>query len=191
VTAHEDYFVYLRGRSLSGLVYRKLWLYPRLRRLVKGRVLDVGSGIGDFLANRPGTVGVDVNPLLVEWCRGRGLDAFVMKDGALPFPDRSFDAVMLDNVLEHIAEPLPLLAEIRRVLLPDGVVVVGVPGVKGFAADPDHKVFYDEQSLTRVLERSSFTCTRVLHMPIDWRFLSRRLRQYCLYGVFRRDARDS
>ena len=112
-----------------------------------------------------------------------------MEDGALPSPDLSYDSVVLDNVLEHIAEPRPLLEEIRRVLVPDGVVVIGVPGRRGFAADPDHKVFYDEQALARALEASQFTCTRVLYMPVGWSFLNSRLRQYCLYGVFRRDAR--
>src|SRR5688500_1395110 len=129
---HAEYFNYLRGRRLTGLLYRKLWLYPRLMRHLSGRVLDVGCGIGDLLAARRGSVGVDINPLLVDWCRRRGLEAKVMEDGRIPFADHSFDSATLDNVLEHVLAPTLLLAEIRRVLVPGGTLIVGVPGIRGF-----------------------------------------------------------
>lgn len=45
----------------------------------------------------------------------------------LPFPDMSFDTVLLSDVLEHIAEPDALFSEITRILRPGGHAIVGVP----------------------------------------------------------------
>ncbi|MDP3639452.1 MAG: methyltransferase domain-containing protein, partial [Azonexus sp.] len=180
-----SYFGYLRGRRLSGLLYRQLWLYPRLCRQLSGRVLDVGCGIGDFLSFRPGTIGVDVDANAVAWCRGLALDAQLMAPDLLPFADAAFDGVVLDNVLEHLAAPLALLGEIRRVLRKKGTLVVGVPGRRGFAADPDHKISYDEKALVACLRRNGFGCEEIIHMPCRSGFLEARLRQYCLYGFFR------
>lgn len=186
MTGHADYFEYLRNRSRLGLLYRRRLLYPSLIRHVWGRVLDVGCGIGDFVEFRPGTVGVDVNPHAVAWCRRRGLDCQLMETDRLPFPAGGFEGVVLDNVLEHLAAPEPLLSEIHRVLLPGGRLLVGVPGECGYACDSDHKVFYGETDLRRVVGAAGFSCGGVFHTPMRSRWLASWLPQYCLYGIFER-----
>lgn len=188
MTDHATYFNYLRSRSLAGYLYRRFWLYPTLARHVSGRVLDVGCGLGDFLRYRRGRsiVGVDLNPLNVEWCRAQGLDARLIDGKHLPFDEAVFDSAVLDNVLEHISDPALLLSELWRVLRPGALLVVGVPGPKGFSADADHKVFYDEDLLASRLRGAGFTPMRTFFTPIRSEWLSSNMRQYCLYGVFAR-----
>jgi SAM-dependent methyltransferase len=183
VTQYDDYFQYLQRRSFRGALYRRLVLFPRLGARLRGRTLDLGCGLGDFLRFRPGTIGVDVNPRTVAYCREQGLEAYPIEPDHLCFEPASFDSVLLDNVLEHIEAPAPLLAEIARVLRPGGVLLVGVPGIAGHAADPDHKVCYDETRLRQRLEASGFTVDEVFFTPL-WRssWLSRVMRQYCLYA---------
>jgi ubiquinone/menaquinone biosynthesis C-methylase UbiE len=185
MTDYPEYFEYLKTRSVLGQIYRNYWLYPRLSRLLRGRVLDVGCGIGDMLIFRPGTVGADVNPHTVNWNRQRGLDVSLIVDGKLPFSDQSFDGCVMDNVLEHIADPTELLAEVYRVLLPGAAFVVGVPGKKGFASDADHKVYYDKSALCERMTKAGFLAEKSFWMPMSWTWLDARLSQYCLYGVFR------
>lgn len=181
-----DYFDYLRRRSALARLYRNHWLYPRLCPHLSGTVLDVGCGIGDLLSFRPGTVGTDINPRAVDWCRQAGHRAELMQPDVLPFGDGAFDGVVIDNVLEHIADPRPLLAEVRRVLRPGGNALVGVPGRRGYASDPDHKVFYDEAALVVVMGGAGFAVRKVLPMPFKSSWLDAHMRQYCLYAVFQK-----
>ena len=186
MTDHEAYFAYLKRRSRLALLYRRSFLYPRLCRHLKGEALDVGCGMGDMLAFRPRTVGVDVNPHAVAFCRQRGLNAVSMEPDRLPFDAARCDSATLDNVLEHLDEPRPLLSEIYRVLKPGGVLVVGVPGRRGYDWDADHKVFYDEAALRSTLQGAGFSTRSVFHVPWHSEVLSSRLRQYCLYASFDR-----
>jgi SAM-dependent methyltransferase len=139
-----------------------------------------------MLAFRPNTIGVDINPRTIDWCRARGLDAMLMQPDVLPFQDGAFTGVLLDNVLEHLLVPEPLLSEIHRVLKVGGTLVVGVPGKRGYDAAPDHKTHYDESALTQKLLESNFVCRRLFHMPLASNRLSSRMSQDCIYGVFSR-----
>jgi SAM-dependent methyltransferase len=185
MTDHAEYFEYLRARSFLGKLYRNYWLYPSLSRHLNGTALDVGCGIGDMLLYRPNTIGVDVNPYIVDWNRQRGLDVHLLAGGRIPFPDGTFDSAIMDNVLEHISDPTEVLNEVRRVLKADSVFVVGVPGIKGFSADSDHKVFYDEQALEARLTMAGFSRLHTFWMPVRCKWLDARWSYYFLYSVFR------
>jgi SAM-dependent methyltransferase len=185
VEQHDAYFEYLKSRGRLALLYRRLWLYPRIARHLRGRALDVGCGIGDMLRFRANTVGADINPKLVDHCRSLGLTAYAMTPDRLPFESGSFDSVILDNVLEHIAAPQPLLAEIHRVLPAGGSFVVGVPGQLGYESDPDHKRYYSELQLHACMRTAGFANVAVLYSPFRCSALSSRLRFYALYGVYR------
>jgi len=183
----EEYFEYLKQRSRVGILYRQYWLYPRLSRCLQGKALDIGCGIGDLLSYRENTVGVDINEQTVGWCRAQGHSVELMQVDQLPYEDGSFDSVIMDNVLEHIKDPRPILAEAHRVLADDGVLVVGVPGALGYSRDPDHKVFYSREMLVEVLTNADFIEQKIFAMPLNIAWLDTRLSQYCIYGVFRRE----
>ena len=183
---NKKYFEYLKKRSFLGYLYRKSWLYPKLNRELKGVTLDVGCGIGDMLSSRKHTIGVDINSLNIKFCRDRGCEAYLMSKNKLPFASHKFDSILLDNVLEHIQNPFPILKELKRVLKPGGVIVIGVPGIKGYEVDLDHKVFYDESALKKLAKKNGFKVTKYLYTPICKSFfLSRYIKQYCIYSIWR------
>lgn len=183
------YSQYLKGRSWFGGVYKRHVLYPKLGRYLRGRVLDYGCGIGDFLRFRPDTVGVDVNKHNVVHCVSLGLDAIqIYISEPLPFPNRAFSGGVMDNVLEHIPEELAggTINELGRVIETGGRLIVGIPGSKGYLSDSDHKTFYSEESLVELFENSGFTPERSFYMPLDLKPLGSYLRSHCLYVVFSR-----
>jgi SAM-dependent methyltransferase len=112
----------------------------------RGRTLEVGCGTGGLLvaAARSGREieGVDIAArwLIVARRRlnDRGLDvALTATDaGRLPWPDRTFDAVVADSLLEHLDEPERALREWRRVLKPSGELIVWSPNRFTLATDP-------------------------------------------------------
>jgi SAM-dependent methyltransferase len=181
---YEGYFKYLKKRSKLGYLYRRYRLYPFICRHLKGRAIDVGCGIGDMVAYRPNTTGVDVNPSTVKYCREMGLDVVEMKPDQLPFDNDVFESAILDNVMEHIEAPEKLLAEINRVLVKKGKLVVGVPGKKGYSWDPDHKVFYDLKTLKEVMKMNGFIYEKHFYLPFRFSYFNDSLRQYCLYAIF-------
>ena len=151
---------------------------------MKGKKLEIGCGTGGFLENYNDVLGIDINPELIELCNMKNLNAFVMEEDKIPYSDESFDSVLIDNVLEHIKDPMPLLMEVKRVSSPTGVVIVSVPGIKGFSWDKDHKTFYDEKSITILFESIGFETTKIFFTPVKNQFFNLHMRQYCLHAVF-------
>jgi SAM-dependent methyltransferase len=95
------------------------------------RVLDLGCRSGaltrHFLDGNE-VVGLDVDRAALQKAEQLGIEPVVADvEEPLPFPDASFDAVVAGELLEHLRYPDALVAEIRRVLRPRGVVVGSVP----------------------------------------------------------------
>jgi SAM-dependent methyltransferase len=101
------------------------------------RLLEVGAGTGQdsayFQENGLAVTAVDLSPAMVERCRAKGIDAHVMDFLHLDFPAASFDAVFAFNCLLHVpnADLPAVLAAIRDVLRPGGLLFVGVYGGDG------------------------------------------------------------
>ncbi|MPY66816.1 methyltransferase domain-containing protein [Deinococcus sp. SDU3-2] len=108
-----------------GLGWPEEPLLNALRLSPTARVLDVGAGEGRLLralrarGHRGEVVGLDPEP-------GEGVQRGVAEQ--LPFPDASFDAVLLVRVLAHLHDPARAVAEARRVLRPGGRLVVAAQG---------------------------------------------------------------
>ena len=135
----------------------------RLRAEGKRTLLEIGAGPGHFSAYfRDAGLDVvctDLSPAMVRLARAKGLDARVMDFRHLDFSDASFDAVFALNCLLHVpAAALPdVLAEVWRVLQPNGLFYYGVYGGYAFEGTwPDdhhepkrHFTFYPDDELRR------------------------------------------
>ena len=128
-------------------------------------ILDLGCASGNYSAHlvKSGyeVKGADVNPEYVHIAKQRGIDAYLI-EGDVPFQDGAFDTVLLFEVLEHADDPVNLAREARRLArknvlctTPNSGDIVGLQReglLLEHFADLDHKNFFGEGSLRRLLQ---------------------------------------
>ncbi len=125
----------MRGREDGQIADFKHWL-DRLESLKgKGRLLDIGCGIGIFakMAQQRGwkTYGVDISEEAVQIARSRcGVNAVAGTLTEARFPDHFFDVITLLDVFEHFPNPMVELEEIARILTEDGLILLNTPNEK-------------------------------------------------------------
>jgi SAM-dependent methyltransferase len=78
-----------------------------------------------------------------------------------PFDSSSIDEIYMDNVLEHLDEPMRVMEEVHRICRPGGIVKVIVPYFRSVWAfiDPTHKTFYTVDSFA-YYDPSHIICQR-------------------------------
>jgi len=102
---------------------------------VKGKILDLGCGVGDFSEAikfyRPDLEisAVDISANAIALAKRRGLKVkFCVADAHnLPYGVNYFDAVVCFDLIEHVKSPKKVLAEINRVLKPGGLFHTFIP----------------------------------------------------------------
>jgi len=165
----------------------------QLRGNQTGLMLDVGCGEGFAMAwfQEQGwrvagldhsIAGVDaMNPQLSDHVDCGDVTALIeerLRD------DASYDVIWLNNVLEHVREPIKLLSTLRRLVSETGVLVVTVPNdgsdlqelllcdrdipSRFWIAEPDHLSYFSTASLERALSETGWASSDILaDFPID------------------------
>lgn len=126
--------------------------------LMGRRVLDVGSGRGEFLEREPDNfVGTDIDQELVLDSQRRGLKVFRMNAVALEFPDQSFDVVHAAQLIEHFSpsDASRFLSEASRVLKPGGRIFLTTPGIRTVWNTFSHVRPYTPDSFRKLLENDT------------------------------------
>src|SRR4029077_8593024 len=96
-------------------------------------ILSVGCGSSNdlwYLGADNRIVGLDyaLSGLRAGSASGiNGVAADINFRPTLPFRDDSFDLIVLKDILEHVLSPMEIITEARRILKPDGSIVVSVP----------------------------------------------------------------
>lgn len=115
-------------------VFRDAFKLLRRRKPEGGSVLDIGCGIGTFLAVcREGgwqVTGVEPSSVACEVAqREYGLELINESFSSAMFEGQTFDVVFAAQVLHHLPDPAAFLAEIDRVLADDGILMLRTPNL--------------------------------------------------------------
>lgn len=133
-----------------------------------GRGLEIGVGGARFAAPLGIAAGVDPAPAMLALAAARGVAAVCGRAEALPFPAASFDHALAVTTICFVDSPPRMLAEARRVLRPDGRLVIGFidrasPLGREYVARSAQSAFYrdarfhDATEVGALLEAAGFT----------------------------------
>jgi SAM-dependent methyltransferase len=118
-------------------IYRRFYnrILARIDRSIPGRVVEIGSGIGNLKEHFPDAVSTDLfpNPWLDLAC-----DAY-----RLPFSDASVSHLILFDVFHHLERPFAFFPEAARVLAPGGRLILFEPFIS-LASSPAYGLFHHE-----------------------------------------------
>jgi ubiquinone/menaquinone biosynthesis C-methylase UbiE len=140
------------------------------------KILDVGCGTGAnlvMLGEFGEAHGIDVSTDALSFCRERGLEN--VRHGAaeeLPYEDETFDLVTALDVVEHLDDDMAGLKEFRRVLRPDGRILLFVPAFMFLWGVQDdvshHRRRYTLPELLRVVKDAGFEVERATYANITF-----------------------
>jgi len=133
-------------------------------------IVDFGCGDGAFLrAVKDRTASCSGVELQRDYVRALNSEGIACHTSLEDFADQSIDTAVSFHVLEHLPEPLSVLAELRRVLKPGGTAVLEVPHANDFLLQDldcaafrkftlwsQHLVLHTRDSLKRLLTHAGF-----------------------------------
>jgi SAM-dependent methyltransferase len=129
-------------------------------RLGPGVVVDIGCGVGDETTRLAGSerfvVGLDYSAetmqLAAKTHAGQAGLRFTASDGAqLPLRDASTDYVVSSHIIEHFTNPALHVAELARVLRPDGTALIVTPNAPADFENPFHVYLFEPDQLVSLL----------------------------------------
>ncbi len=163
------------------------WLRRAERALgAPGRLLEVGAGSGGFVraARERGwdADATEVSASGLAALAGCGARVFAGDLEDARYPDGAFDLCVSLEVLEHVPAPARHLSELRRVLRPDGLLLLTTPSFAGLSRralglrwrviDPEHLGYFTPRTLRAALRGAGFARARVISRGFDlwaWR----------------------
>lgn len=152
--------------SMSGAVWYNNWVLNKLAPYIKGDILEVGCGIGNFtnqLLSFGSVTAIDIQsdyiPGLSSVLKGKASIGFGdIEKGEYFFGKKKFDTIVCLNVLEHIENDSMALENLVQLLKPDGYLILLVPSGMHLYGEIDRSIGhfrrYSKEDLTAVLKKT-------------------------------------
>jgi 2-polyprenyl-3-methyl-5-hydroxy-6-metoxy-1,4-benzoquinol methylase len=166
--ANEKSFLNL---ALLALADAGFYQFEQTLPAARRRALDVGCATGalaDNLRKRLWRVeGVEINRFQAEYARNtRGLTVYELPLEENALESRAYTLITASHLIEHLRRPRAFLAEARRLLAPDGRLMITTPNCDGFQARLfggrwrsaifDHLYLFSVRTLSRLLREEGF-----------------------------------
>jgi 2-polyprenyl-3-methyl-5-hydroxy-6-metoxy-1,4-benzoquinol methylase len=188
----EDYISHTDGkRSLFEKMYhfvKNIALQNKLKLInsqsEKGKLLDIGAGTGDFLmvAKNDGWQITGIEP-------GEKPKNIALKKGVAfannlaELENNSFDVITMWHVLEHVPDLELQIKELKRLIKPNGTILIAVPNFKSYDANyygtywaafdvPRHLWHFSKTAIEKLFAIENLKLTKVLPMKFDSFYVS-------------------
>ena len=168
------------GLLLNPFYFARRGLYEAVRAFsgqLKGRVLDVGCGTRPYesLFAASEYIGLELD---TPAARARNRADYYYDGAVFPFDAESFDALLCNQVFEHVFNPEHFMAEMNRVLKPGGRLLLTVPFAWDEHEQPHDFARYTSFGLTAVLRNAGFEVVEHRKTMADVRAVCQLLNAY-------------
>ena len=152
--------------------------------VTKGNLLDIGAGTGDFLLtakqNSWNTIGVEPS----EKAKGIAINKGIQfSDSTQELESHSFDVITMWHVLEHVPNLEIQIKELKRLVKPNGTIIIAVPNYKSYDANyygkfwaafdvPIHFWHFSKKAIQLLFEKENLKLEKVLPMKFDSFYVS-------------------
>ena len=150
----------------------------------KGRILDIGAGVGDFLtvAKNDGweTIGIEPSDKAKAIAKNKGVS---FAESLSELESNSFDVITMWHVLEHVPNLENQIKELKRLIKSTGTVIIAVPNFKSYDAEyygkfwaaydiPIHLWHFSKTAIKILFAKEDLELNEVLPMKFDSFYVS-------------------
>ncbi|MEL1247001.1 class I SAM-dependent methyltransferase [Flavobacterium helocola] len=151
---------------------------------LKGRILDIGAGTGDFLLECKNQnweiLGIEPNDKAKGIAVGKGIK---FGDTIEKLESNSFDVITMWHVLEHVPDVEHQVAELKRLLKPSGTIIIAVPNFKSYDANhykefwaaydvPRHLWHFSKSAIEKLFDKQNMNLEDIKPMWFDSFYVS-------------------
>ncbi|MFC7774869.1 class I SAM-dependent methyltransferase [Flavobacterium sp. GCM10027622] len=184
----EDYISHTDAkRSLFEKMYHWVKIYSLNKKVSllnslhheKGSLLDIGAGTGDFLvtakANGWQITGIEPNENAKKLAVSKGVS---FENSIESIENQQFDVITMWHVLEHVPNVEHQIQQLKRLLKPNGTIIIAVPNFKSYDATyygefwaaydvPRHLWHFSKTSIEKLFAKENLKLVKVLPMVFD------------------------
>ena len=158
-----------------------------------GRLLDIGSGVGDFIhtAEQHGwnCIGVEPSEEARAIAKKRIKAEIISSENLEQIPNETFDVITMWHVLEHIDNLKWQVSQLQRLAKKDGRIIIAVPNYKSYDAVyykekwaaydvPRHLNHFNKETLTKIFKTNGLNLTETDKLRWDAYYISYMSEQY-------------
>jgi len=149
--------------------------------LKKGKMLDIGCATGFFMKaardNKWRVEGIEISEYAASYAKEHfGFKVYSKDFLTLSLPEKTYDVITLWDVIEHFNNPTAALIKIRKLLKPNGILVLSTPDVNsipanltgskwvGYKLSDEHLTYFSIKTMTNLLEKTGFSVVKKSHI---------------------------
>lgn len=177
-------------QTVKKFMLKKKLSWIRNEKSQQGSLLDIGAGTGDFLklAANDGWNVFGSEPSSQARALAK-IKKLALEESTSSFPEESFDVITMWHVLEHVPNLEEQIAELRRLLKSDGLLVIAVPNFKSYDAIhykehwaaydvPRHLYHFSRRSIRKIFPKKGFELLYSKPLLFDAYYVSLLSEQY-------------
>lgn len=166
--------------------------------LQTGKLLDIGCGVGDFLhtAEEKGwqCIGVEPSEEAKAIAGQRTKAELLASEDLEQLPDASFDVITMWHVLEHVDNLRWQVAQLQRLIKPQGRIVIALPNYKSYDGQfykehwaaydvPRHLSHFDRKTIAKILTYNNLKLIKTNKLKWDAYYISYMSEQYKIHNL--------